>query len=153
MATLDGQPVRTGDDLHCDLISAIDAARSERSALSLSSCRRVPFEIEAEIRCAADHRPGDVEDGVRLLLLESFSYSTSHFGQRVAASDLLRLVNRVAGVISLRILRFHRAGMEHTVEAYLEAAPACWDEERGAVSAAELLELRPEALVLRTAAR
>ncbi|MCP3959024.1 MAG: putative baseplate assembly protein [bacterium] len=142
VATTDGEPMAAGGDLHRELMSAIEAARSGPAATSIDSCRRVPFELAAEIVYDPDRRPGEIERRVRRRLAATYTHEHSRFGARVTASKLLELIGGVAGVESVSLKRLHRSDSESALEAYLEAAPVRWDRRRSRVVPAELLELR-----------
>ncbi|MFQ5525107.1 MAG: hypothetical protein ACE5GX_02490 [Thermoanaerobaculia bacterium] len=142
VATMDGQPLERGDELHSKLIGAVKAARSDRKQISIDGCRRARFELEATVRHDADRRPAKIEPEIRSRLTQVFSYRRSRFGGRVSASELVRRIREVRGVRSVRLERFHRVGDKPKVEPYMAAAAASWDSKHESLAPAELLELR-----------
>lgn len=142
IATADGAPVSAGDDFHRQLIAAIEAARGYPAAISIDSCRRIRFQLEAEVLYDPDHRASDVVAEVRRRLGRAYAYERARFGARVSASELLERIGAVRGVVSASLERLHRDGAEPALAAYVEAAPARWDRRRARVVPAELLELK-----------
>ncbi len=143
VATADGAPLVAGDEFHRELMAAIEAARGEPAAISVDSCRRVPFELEAEVLYDGDRRASEIERRVRQRLVRIYTYERGRFGARVTASELLEHIGEVPGVHSASLKRLHRSGAEPSLDPYVEAAPARWRRARGRVVPAELLELRP----------
>jgi hypothetical protein len=150
IATEDGSPVRQGDELHRALTATVRAARSGRMPLSIDFCRRVPFEIAALVRFDPDRRAADVERVIRTLLEETYSYDRGCFEARVTASDIVRRIGSVPGVVSVQLESFHRSSRDRALRAFLEARPARWEPAARRIYGAELLELRrPGGLTLK----
>ncbi len=153
VATTGGDPVRRGGELHRALLEAVEAARADRTPLSIDGCRRGRFELAARVRHALDRRAVDVERAVRERLLAAFRRDRACFGERITASRIVALVREAPGVASVQLTRFHRSTLERAVESSLDARPARWDGDSGRVLPAELLELRqPGGLLLETVA-
>ena len=144
VATDDGEGFADGSALHRQLLGAIEAARADPAPLEVEPCRRVRFEVHAELRLAADSRPGDVRRAARQALERRYSYRHGRFGERITASEVARLLEAVRGVEAVRLTRFQRRDRPAVVVApYLSARPARWDPDAGRTRGAELLEVRP----------
>ncbi len=142
VATDDGSLLQQGDELHAALLASVAAARSDTGPLAIDSCRRVPFDVAAVVRFDDRRRASDVERAVRDALLAACGHDRATFGARLTASDLVRRIGDVPGVVSVMLERFHRAAAAPSTEAYLHAAPARWDASSRTFIGAELLELR-----------
>ena len=119
----------------------------------IGSARPVFFDLSAQVRCEVERRAADVERAVRDLVLATYGYERACFEGRVTASEIVRRIGSVPGVVSVKLESFHRSAVEPETEAFLQAKPARWDAGARKIVAAELLALRrPDGLVLKMVA-
>lgn len=110
----------------------------------------ISFGVTLKLLRDAAYLADDVDEAVRAALVAAFSFSERQFGQAVTASEVISVVQGVAGVtaVDLDALFFATdAGASPRGVAQLPAARATWTG--GTVSKAELLLVDEELITLR----
>jgi uncharacterized phage protein gp47/JayE len=89
------------------LHASITAARDPNHALFLANFIRIPIVVTALLRVNANYIASKVAGDARAALLAALSFDTLRFGQSVAVSEIYTVLQRVPGVDSVDIDRFH----------------------------------------------
>ncbi len=141
-----------GDPADGDLIArlrgAMDAARDPFQPLALGPFRRRQFELRARLELDPDVSEAAVLAEVEARLRASFRFEARDFGQSVARSDVITLMQETPGVEAVDLDAFDfspTASMEPTLAERLDALPAALAGGAGTaeILGAELLTLAP----------
>lgn len=87
--------------------ASIDAARDPNHALFLDNFVPVPIEIAASLLVDGAHSASAVAEAARLALLEALSFDTLGFGQPLALSEVVAILQHVEGVVAVDVDLFH----------------------------------------------
>lgn len=147
VAGIDGAEVADRSTLQTNLLAAMRAAGDEFVPIVVRSYRGVTFKVVAGIRVDPDFIAENVLAAVESALRSQFSFDARAFGQPVALSEVIAVMQNVAGVVAVDVNQFHRSELAETRETFLPSrAP---DAGAGAIGeAAELLTLHPGPLEL-----
>jgi hypothetical protein len=130
-----------------DLITAIHNAGDPFVPVRVVSYAEALFRVAAQIKIDPDYETGKVLTAAEEALRDSFSFAKRNFGQPVGLSEVMALLQAVAGVVAVNITALHRTGAAAIVNARLEAnLPSGGDPN--SLGAAELLTLDPAPLDL-----
>jgi hypothetical protein len=107
--------------------------------LTLKNFRKVLFQAHGTVTVAVDHDIDKVITAVRAALAEQYSFENRAFGQPVALSEVVAIIQSIPGVVAVDIDQFYRNDTPTPAwKARLDAdCPAMGAD--GAVAAAELL--------------
>jgi hypothetical protein len=105
-----GAAVPPGDPLQARLRSAIRKAGAALTPFDILSYERVVFALRAEIIVAAGYLAEQALKGVRAALEERFSFALRTLGQSVDRSEVIAVMQAVAGVATVNVTSFHIAG-------------------------------------------
>ncbi len=120
LITLPGGRTELASGLTRKVKAHIQRYRLAAYDMEIRSARYVPLEIDLEVCAAPDHFQGDVGEAVLLALshrvnadgtMGLFHPDNFTFGQAVYLSRLYTAVEKVAGVESAVVTRFHRFGL------------------------------------------
>ncbi|MGQ4417801.1 putative baseplate assembly protein [Streptomyces sp. SAS_269] len=123
VATGDGQPVDPSSQLHAHLAAGIDAARHPRHLVRIDSFRPCPFTVDLAVHTSEAHDRATVFAAVTDALVEAFSFDARDFGQPVAPSEVLAVVQGVEGVRGTVLLALRTAGRSAPAAEPLPAEP------------------------------
>lgn len=137
IADTDGGAVEKGSALYDNLLAAINQRRNRLQQIEIDSYEPLFFKLQAHLFYDSRYQAEDVEDAVKKALLETFSFQKRAFAQDVAASDVIALIQTVAGVIAVDLELLYLKNEAQALNELLVAEPAHWDN--GQVSAAQLL--------------
>ena len=130
-----------------DLIRAIHDAGDPFVPVRVVSYAEALFRVAAQIKIDPDYETDKVLAAAEARLRDSFSFAARSFGQPVGLSEVMALLQAVAGVVAVNISALHRTGAAAIVNARLEAnLPSGGDPN--SLGAAELLTLDPAPLNL-----
>ena len=146
-----------GSDLLADLLAAMREAGDPHHPLFIEPYRSAFFNVEASIRVDANFLPERVLAAVEESLRARFSFEARSFGQPIALSEVIAVVQEVPGVVAVDVNAFYREPDSIPVRESRrpsgELDPRL--DARGprvvsrvGVSGAELLTLGPDSLVL-----
>lgn len=146
-----------GSRLLDDLLTAIEKIRSGSQVIRIEPFRHAPLEVAAEVRLAPGFVWKKVLPRLRSALAERFSFERSAFGATVSASEAIRVLQRVAGVESIRLETFRsrcsrRAkptkdqDKEPKIQPRVRSALAYWNSHSKKVLAAQLVWLKSSEL-------
>lgn len=149
VAASDGRKVEPTSDLYKNLTAAIAAQSDEHQPFALESYTSLQFNVEAKLRINPRYRPEKVLQAVRHGLLQAFSFEARSFGQPVTGSEVIAVMQRVDGVVSvdLDFLYFAKQPKSLPPDMRLKAGIARWNGSK--FQPAELLTLNPNGIELR----
>ena len=137
-----GAFVEANSDLYKNLVAAMQKAGDRYISLQVKSYRRAYFRIKARVKIDPDYPPEKVMAAVWNSLQTQFSFDARGFGQSVALSEAIAIMQNVPGVIAVDVDKFYRFGEIEDWQPRLAAA-APQAGAGSAVAAAELLLLDP----------
>jgi hypothetical protein len=124
VAGVDGTSVDPLSALFANLVAGIDAARHTGHQVVVEPFRPRPFQVALGVAVTADRLASDVFATVTTALTEAFSFARRDFGQRVAASEVLAVVQAVPGVRGAVLTALHLTGTYPERVELLPAEPA-----------------------------
>lgn len=130
-----------------DLITAIHDAGDPFVPVRVASYKEAPFKVAGKIKVDPDYETEKVLSAAQDALREEFSFANRQFGQPVVLSEVIALLQSIAGVIAVDLDKLYRTGSAAKLNARLEAdLPNGGDP--ASLGAAELLTLDPAAFEL-----
>lgn len=149
IADSNGGRIEAGAPLLLNLLAEIDKRRTSKTPrLQIESYEQLFFEIAASVLIAPEHkeRVCAIEEVIRTKLLEAFSFAARAFGQSVAESEVVKLLQTTDGVavvekVRLKLIKTNKSEVEETPNEFLPAQVA--HMENGTVLPAQLLLLNP----------
>ena len=142
-----GAPVDNTNPLCQNLTTALQKAGGPHVPLAIQSYEPRFFRVTAHIQVHPDYLAEKVLAAVEQQLRERFSFDEREFGQPVARSEVIAVMQNVAGVTAVDVDEFYRSDEPATLKPLLAA-----DMPRPGsnnVVAAELLMLDPQPLALK----
>jgi hypothetical protein len=140
VAGINGAAVADDAPLHGNLLSAILKSGDPRVPITIKSYRSVSFKLLADVKIDPQYIEANVLSAVEAALRTSFSFAARSFGQPVTRSEVLAVMQNVAGVKAIDINKLYRTDASEALDSFLAAfAPRAGDDV--GVSAAELLTL------------
>ncbi len=149
IAGVEGQVIAPADNLYVQLVGAVAAARLPGRRLQIDSYAPVEFDVGARIRTDPSEVADDVLQRVEQALTSSYGFQNAQFGQVLASSQVLTVIQETPGVVDVELVAFHRHGEAPRLAESLTARLARWSD--GQVEPAELLLLDASGLDLRLA--
>jgi len=147
VAGSDGALIPDGSATHDNLVTAMKGSGDPYIPRRVQSYRPVFFKLGAAVKLDPDYEPEKVLTVVEKALRSAFSFDARAFGQAVTSSEVMAVMQGVAGVIAVDITKLYRAGDAAVAnDLLLSAVPqagagALPGSEDDIVSAAELLTL------------
>jgi len=130
------------NSLIADLITAIHAAGDPFVPVRAVSYQKALFKLAGKIKIDPDYETEKVLAAANDTLRNTFSFTNRQFGQPVNVSEVIALVQAVAGVVAVDIDSLYRTGATVKLNSRLEAElPHGGDPD--SLGAAELLTLDP----------
>ncbi len=148
VAAADGGPVDETSDLFKNLIAGIDKARHTDKDVRVDSYNSLKFDVKAKVKVDKDYIAEDVLAAASEALQKAFSFEARDFGQPVAPSDVLTVIQRVEGVTAVDLDELN--GVNPFEQSYfrLPADVAHWDDAHENIVPAELITINPNNIVL-----
>ena len=147
VAGIDGGDVADKSDLQTTLIRKLQLAGDGRTPIRLHGYRRAYFRLSARIKVdvAGGYQQDLVFADVRSALATTFAFAVRAFGQAVSLSEVVAVMQNVAGVVAVDVRQLYRSDSspEADPESMLVAQTPGDDENASAVHPAELLLLDP----------
>ncbi|HEX4666408.1 MAG TPA: putative baseplate assembly protein [Chthoniobacterales bacterium] len=126
-----------------DLITAIHNAGDPFVPVRVASYEEALFKVAGKIKIDPDYESEKVVTAAQDALRNAFSFTNRQFGQPVVLSEVIALVQGVAGVVAVDLDSLYRTGTPLKLNARLEAnLPNGGDP--ASLGAAELLTIDPE---------
>jgi predicted phage baseplate assembly protein len=110
VAGADGATVPEGSDLQTKLVGALLSAGAPGVHVKVGSYRPAYFRVAATVRVNPIYIPENVAAAVEAALRSHFSFEARSFGQPVALSEVVAVVQNVEGVVAVDVRRLHRHG-------------------------------------------
>jgi predicted phage baseplate assembly protein len=101
LATGEGAPLSSSDDLYQSLVASIDARRDPVQRVWFDTFAARAFALRASLVVETAFVFDDVARAVDATLRGAFSFAQRRFAQPVTGSEILRLVHTVAGVVAV----------------------------------------------------
>jgi hypothetical protein len=128
--------------LAADLVTAIHAAGDPFVPLRATSYQKALFKLAGKVKIDPDYEAEKTLAAAYDRLRDAFSFANRQFGQPVILSEVIALVQAVAGVVAVDIDSLYRTGKTVKLNGRLEAElPNGGDP--ASLGAAELLTLAP----------
>lgn len=146
VAGTDGAAVPAGSPLHGNLLSALAAAGDPTIPVALLSYTPGLVRLAARLKIDPDHETPAVLAAADTALRAALAFAARDFGQPVAASRLIALLQALPGVLAVDLDSLYRALEPVALNAVLLAASP--QAGQAGLAAAELLTLDPGGLAL-----
>jgi hypothetical protein len=147
VAGADGAEVPEGSDLQTKLVGALLSAGAPGVHVTVGSYHQAYFRLAATVRVDPAYIEEKVAAAVESALRARFSFEARAFGQPVALSEVVAVMQNVEGVVAVNVQRLHRDGaggrLLNTVVTAALPAPGTGVAR---VKPAELLTLHPDPL-------
>lgn len=148
VAPSDGGPLGAESPLLAQTRTALSSIGDPLLPVRVQGYRPVLFTIEARLFVAAGRASSEVLAAATAALLDAYSFARRDFGEPVAASDILRTLQAVDGVVAAQLRALCRSGEPASAAQLLMPQAAQVDPVSGVISPAELLILQPGGVVL-----
>ena len=152
VAGTDGAPLDPNAALYRNLLAAIDGARPPHQPLRVSPCLDLRFGLTAGLWIAPEYEAEKVLAAAGQALAAAFGFAARAFGQQVTGSEVLAVLQGVAGVIGADLDKLIQVESELTVltsngpDGSIPARSARW--QGNSLQPADLLLLDPTAITL-----
>jgi hypothetical protein len=144
VAGSDGAEVPVGGPVHEKLLAAIRKAGDRNVPVVLRSYSAVPFRLAATIRRDEALPAGDVLSRAAAALAGRFSFTARSFGQGVPLSEVLAVLHRVRGVVSVDVNSLYTGATSDLSQSLAATLPRPGDDAETAQPAQLLtVDLRP----------
>ena len=150
VAGTDGAPVPEDSDLYRALSAAIHGRRYLARPLAIASYSLVRFSLAARVQLdtPTGTSTDDQKKSLRAALLSAFDFETRDFGQGVAASEVIAVLQAVPGVQAVELDALYRSGAAPGIADFLPALPAAWDRQGDRLVPAEILVVDSDGILL-----
>jgi predicted phage baseplate assembly protein len=141
-----GEALPSSSQIYLNLLAALQAAGDPYVPLRLVSYTPATFTVAALVKVDPAYDPDEVIGAARAALQVAFSFQARDFGQNVAASQVLRTIQSVDGVLAVKLTSLARAGSPSGLPAGDGLLPASLPTSGGALASltpAELLLIDP----------
>ncbi len=144
-----GALVKEGGTLMDNLLHAMRKAGDPSIPLTVKSYVPAFFKLSATLKIRAGYLPELVLKSVRETLLSQFSFAARSFGQPVIRSEVIALIQNVAGVLSVNLNSLYHSGTIPVAPPPMHLAGAMPQEggDSAVMQGAALLMLDPITLV------
>jgi predicted phage baseplate assembly protein len=140
-----GAAIEPDSDLYKNLLAAMRQSGDPYVPLRVQTYRPAFFRLAARVKVHPDYLAEQVLAAVERTLRAQFAFAVRQFGQPVALSEVIAVIQAVAGVIAVDVDKLHRFDAPPALQPVLTAA-APQTGDQGSVAAAELLLLDPAPL-------
>lgn len=150
VAGTDGAPVPEDSELYRTLSAAIHGRRYLARPLAIASYTLVEFSIAARVQleARAGTSTADQRKALRAALHSAFDFAARRFGQGVAGSEVIAVLQAVPGVLAVELDALYRTGAKPGLADFLPAHPATWDRTNDRLAPAEILVVDPNGILL-----
>jgi hypothetical protein len=135
-----GAVVGESSQLFTNLMSAMRKAGDSNVPLQLISYSPKTFRLAAEVKVREEYDIEVVRAQIDSALRREFSFAARSFGQSVALSEVIEVIQSIAGVVFVNVRKLYRADKNESLETVL-AARLPEHSAGTAVTGAELLTL------------
>lgn len=110
VAGVGGAALASGSTLHKNLLAAMRAAGDTSVPLNLADYHKRFFRLKAQVKVQEDYVAETVLAAVARALREQFSFDARQFGQDVTLSEVVSVMQSVAGVVAVDVDQLYRVG-------------------------------------------
>ncbi|HEX8294489.1 MAG TPA: putative baseplate assembly protein, partial [Pyrinomonadaceae bacterium] len=143
VAGSEGAEVPAGSGLETKLVGALHAAGAPGVHVRVGSYRPAYFRLAAAVRVDPAYLKERVAAAVEAALRARFSFEARSFGQPVALSEVVAVMQSVEGVVAVDVRRLHRDGDGAALNTVVTAQLPAPGSGVAGVHPAELLTLHP----------
>jgi predicted phage baseplate assembly protein len=143
----DGAAIVEGGVTHGHLLEALVGYGNPLLPVAVKSFRPMTFRLSGTVRVAGDRVPEKVGGAVRDALCRRFGFAAREFGQPVAMSDVMAVIQEIPGVVFVDIDRLHRSDRPARWNGVVAAERPSDGASADAVLPAELLVLDTDSLI------
>jgi predicted phage baseplate assembly protein len=140
IAGTDGAVVRKDSKLYTNLLSAIEVNRAlPTPSIKVDSFEPLYFNVKARLIIEPDQheRQADIKTEAENALRNAFCFARREFGQSVAASEVITILQKIRGVLAVELSQFYVRELAAQLNRSLEAQLARSD--KGQVFPAQML--------------
>ena len=151
IADSDGDAIPKDSALYENLLKAINQRRNPLlQKMQIDSYERLLFELDATVIVDSRYKKEEVEQAIKNALQETFSFAKRAFAQDVAASEVIAIMQNVAGVVAVDLNLLYLEDSSKQLNNLLRAEPARWQNEnqKGEAKPAQLLLLKEDGITL-----
>lgn len=130
-----------GTTVMSNLQKALNERRDPLVQVRVDTYAPIYFQIQAAVRVHADYDLEQVLTRVRDALRQAFSFEARQFGQAVARSEVIAVIQRTAGVEAVDLNKLTDSQASDVNPARLPAAAAWWNAAAAKIERAQLLTL------------
>ncbi|MBI4784755.1 MAG: putative baseplate assembly protein [Oscillatoriophycideae cyanobacterium NC_groundwater_1537_Pr4_S-0.65um_50_18] len=145
IAAANGTPLQPDSPLYKNLLEQMQKSGDPYVPLRVQPYRPAFFRLAAQVKIDADYRPDLVLENVRQQLRHQFSFEARSLGEGVALSQVIAVMQAVAGVVAVDVDQLYRFENSPSLQPLLAAA-APQPGAAMSIAAAELLTLDPASL-------
>ncbi|MDT5271223.1 MAG: hypothetical protein QOH49_3409 [Acidobacteriota bacterium] len=146
IAGSEGAEVPEGSDLQSKLVGALHSAGAPGVHVSVGSYHPAYFRLAATVRVDPVYIKEKVAAAVEAALRERFSFEARAFGQPVALSEVVAVMQNVEGVVAVDVRRLYREGTSVALNTVVTAELPAPGTGVARVKPAELLTLHSDPL-------
>jgi predicted phage baseplate assembly protein len=141
IAGINGAAIATTDDLYTNLVNALSAAGDPGVIFAVQPYKPALFRVSGTVTTDPAFLPEKILSAVDVALRSGFSFDAREFGQPVALSEVVAVIQGVPGVVAVDIDQLYRSDSEPELNALVPASLP----RAGSANAepAELLTLDP----------
>lgn len=137
-----GDPVPVSSLLYTNLVQAIKAISVPGRNVVIASYEALYFNVEALLVIDARYQATTVLANAVTQLQQTFSFVKRNFAQAVAASDVIKTLQNVSGVLAVQLNAFYLStDVKPSLQAILNALPARVDTDNVTLLPAQLLTI------------
>jgi hypothetical protein len=118
-----GAEIAESSDVYLNLLAAMNAAGDPNIPLRVKSFTHAFFTVSGKVFSAPEYLEAKVQTGVEDALRRVFSFEARSFGQSVARSEVITVIQSISGVVSVDLDSFYRVGDSPSLETELTASP------------------------------
>lgn len=149
IADSDGDAIPRDSALYGNLLKAINKRRNPLlQKMQIDSYDLLLFHIVATVFVDPRYKKEKVERDIKHALQETFSFAKRAFAQNVAASDMIAIMQSVAGVVAVDLDYLYLEHNPKQLNNLLCAEAARWEEENKEAKPAQLLLLKKDGITL-----
>jgi uncharacterized phage protein gp47/JayE len=139
VAASDGSPIPKDSAPYKNLIEAVGASNIASQKFQVDSYEKVFFNLSAHVLIDKQQDQSSIQSLIETNLAQTFSFANRDFGQDVEASEVLRLIQNINGVVSVQLTALYPVDSSASLQPRLRAKPACYDPATQMIDPAQLL--------------
>ncbi|TFH50624.1 MAG: hypothetical protein E4G89_02995 [Methanothrix sp.] len=132
--------------LHSDLVGSIRVAGDSVQPFIVDTYKPCFFNLKADVFIDKKYKIVIIEQKIQEKLVSAFSFQKRNFGQPVASSEVIGIIQNIEGVASVKLDKFYRFLEDRVYNPILEARSVQLDGDK--IEKAELLLINPKGINL-----